>query len=106
LLKARSRAPGSSLNVMASEDRGRKLEAVRLGAGVRSAHQLISGSSMTACHDPACMVEHERGVRRTLFAGTVIVPIVATRTHHPAPPAPVGSLEDEYGSRMVTPPQP
>jgi hypothetical protein len=33
----------------------------RPGAGVRLAHQLISGSSMTACHNPACTAQTLKG---------------------------------------------
>ena len=33
----------------------------RPGAGVRLAHQLISGSSMAACHNPACTAQTLKG---------------------------------------------
>src|SRR5215471_12266853 len=36
---------------------------------VRLAHQLISGSSVTACHNPACTNTDNRGDGFTLFAG-------------------------------------
>src|ERR1700693_1536599 len=39
------------------------------GAVVRLAHQLISGSSMTACHNPACTAQTIEEDGFTLFAG-------------------------------------
>ena len=65
----------------------------RLGSGRRgrstwcrralTAHQLISGSSMTACHDPACTAQtiEETGSH---FLPAIGSPIEASNTHHPA----------------------
>ena len=73
----------------------RKLEAVRLDAGMRSAHQLISGSSMTACHDPACIGrERTRGAAHTFYRHCG-----ANRSHEHAPPR-ASSSSREPGSRI------
>jgi hypothetical protein len=52
-------------------------------AGVRLAHQLISGSSMTACHDPACTAQtiEETGSH---FLPAIGSPIEASNTRRPA----------------------
>ena len=42
----------------------------RLRAVVRLAHQLISGTSMTACHNPSCTAD-DRGNGFTLFTGVM-----------------------------------
>src|SRR5216684_1724430 len=53
------------------------------GAVVRLAHQLISGSSVTACHNPACTAQtiEETGSH---FLPARETPIVSSTTRHPA----------------------
>src|SRR6202795_2373982 len=53
------------------------------GAVVRLAHQLISGSSGTACHNPACTAQtiEETGSH---FLPARETPIVSSTTRHPA----------------------
>ena len=75
----------------------------RLRAAVRLAHQLISGSSMAACHNPACTAQtiEETGSH---FLSARETPIVSSS--YPSPPLPnywPGSSDNPPGNYVAAP---
>ena len=75
----------------------------RLRAAVRLAHQLISGSSMAACHNPACTAQtiEETGSH---FLSARETPIVSSS--YPSPPLPnywPGSSDNSPGNYVAAP---